>query len=60
MSMFRSIKTRLTAVGTRCADQDTPLYPKMLALASPTCDGHSVGIARLRTKGHGVYVIVDW
>jgi hypothetical protein len=30
------------------------LYPKKLALTSPTSGGHSVGIVRLRTKGHRV------
>jgi hypothetical protein len=30
------------------------LYPQKLALTSPTCGGRSVGIVRLRTKGHGV------
>ena len=34
---------RLTAVGIRCADHVTPLYPQKLALASPTGGGHSVG-----------------
>ena len=39
-----------TAVGTRCADHVTPLYPQKLALASPTGGGRSVGIVRVRTK----------
>ena len=43
-------KQRLTAVGTRCADYVTPLYPKKLALTSPTGGGRSVGIVRVRTK----------
>jgi hypothetical protein len=30
------------------------LYPQKLALTSPTSGGCSVGIVRLRTKGHGV------
>jgi hypothetical protein len=29
-------------------------YPQKLALTSPTSGGRSVGIGRLRTKGHGV------
>jgi len=41
---------RLTAVGTRCADHVTPLYPQKLALTSPTDGGRSVGIFRVRTK----------
>jgi len=43
-------KQRLTAVGTRCADHVTPLYPQKLALTSPTGGGRSVGIVRSRTK----------
>jgi hypothetical protein len=46
----RSRKQRLTAVGTRCADHVTPIYPQKLALTSPTGGGRSVGIVRLRTK----------
>ena len=38
------------AVGIRCADHVTPLYPQKLALTSPTDGGRSVGIVRLRTK----------
>jgi hypothetical protein len=43
-------KQRLTAVGTRCADHVTTLYPQKLALTSPTGGGSSVGIVRSRTK----------
>ena len=39
-----------TAVGIRCADHVTPLYPQKLALTSPTGGGRSVGIVRSRTK----------
>jgi len=46
----RSRKQRLTAVGTRCADHVTPLYPRKLELTSPTGGGRSVGIVRVRTK----------
>jgi hypothetical protein len=30
------------------------LYPRMLALTSPTSGGHLIGIVHLRTEGHGV------
>jgi hypothetical protein len=45
-----SRKQELTAVGTRCADHVTPLYPQKLTLTSPTGGGRSVGIVRSRTK----------
>jgi hypothetical protein len=35
------------------------LYPKKLALNSPKSGGRSVGIVRLRTKGHGVFQLVN-
>ena len=41
---------KVAAVGTRCADHVTPLYPQKLALTSPTGGGRSVGIVRVRTK----------
>jgi len=49
-SGFRFRKQRLTAVGTRCANYVTPLYPQKLALTSPTGGGRSVGMVRSRTK----------
>jgi hypothetical protein len=36
-----------------CWPRDTH-YPLKLALTSPTSGGRSVGVVRLRTKGHGV------
>ena len=47
-SRFR--KQRLMAVGTRCANHVTPLYPQKLPLTSPTGGGRSVGMVRSRTK----------
>ena len=43
-------ENRLAAVGIRCADHVTPLYPQKLALTSPTGGGRSVDIVRSRTK----------
>jgi hypothetical protein len=42
-------KTENMAVGIRCADQATPLYPLQLALTLPTSGGRSVGIVRSQT-----------
>jgi len=46
----RSRKERLTAVGTRCADHVTPVYPQKLAVTSPTGGGRSVAIVRSQTN----------
>ena len=54
----RSIKQRLTAVGTRCADHVTPLYPQKLVLTSPTGGGRSVGIVRVRTKATEFFFLI--
>ena len=48
--IYMCVCVALTAVGTRCADHVTPLYPQKLALTSPTGGGRSVGIVRSRTK----------
>src|SRR5215510_15471742 len=44
------------AVGTRCADHVTSLYPQKLALTSPTGGGRSVGIVRSRTKATEFFI----
>jgi hypothetical protein len=49
-------KSGSTTEGIRCADHATPSIHKKLALTSPTSGGRSVGIVRLRTKGHRVSV----
>jgi hypothetical protein len=53
---FSVKKTELTAGGGESVALTTqhPLSPQKLALTSPTSGGRSVGIIRLRTKGHGV------
>jgi hypothetical protein len=51
-------KTENTAVGIRCADHATPLYPQKLALSSPTSGGRSVGIVRLRSKASEFFLFV--
>jgi hypothetical protein len=48
---------RLTAVGNRCADHVTPIYPQKLALTSPTGGGRSVGIVRSRTKATEFFIV---
>jgi hypothetical protein len=40
-------------MGMRCAVHATPLYPQKLALTSLKWSGHSAGIVRLQTEGHG-------
>jgi hypothetical protein len=51
-------KSRLTAVGTHCADHATSLYPQKLALTSPISGGRTVGIVHLWTKSHGVHLFL--
>jgi len=51
-------ENRLTAVGIHCANHVKPLYPKKLALTSPTGGGRSVGIVRLRTKATEFFLYV--
>jgi hypothetical protein len=45
-----SRKSKLTALGIRCANHGAPSSRKKLALTSPTSSGRSVGIVRLQTK----------
>jgi hypothetical protein len=47
-------RTKITAVRISRADYARPLYPRNLALTSPTSGGRSVGIVRSRAKGHEV------
>jgi hypothetical protein len=47
------------AVGIRCADHVTPLYPQKLALTSPTGGGRSVGIVRSQTKAMELYLFTQ-
>jgi len=51
-------KQRSTAVGTRCAEHVTPLYPQKLALTSPTGGGRYVGIVRVRTKATEFFLVM--
>ena len=54
------VQRRLTAVGTRCADHVTPLYPQKLALTSPTGGGRSVGVVRVPTKAPEFFLKVKF
>jgi hypothetical protein len=45
-----SVKSRLTAMGIRCTDHRTPLYPQKSALTLPTRGGRSVDIVYWRAK----------
>ena len=45
-------------MGILCADHVTPLYPRKLALTSPTGGGRSVGIVRSRTKATEFYSVI--
>jgi hypothetical protein len=47
-------KTELMAGGDPLRWPRDTLYPQKLALTSTTSGGRSVGIVRLRTRGHGV------
>jgi hypothetical protein len=44
------LERQITAVGIHPTDSATPLYPRELALTSPTNGGRSVGTVRWRTK----------
>jgi hypothetical protein len=41
----------------KCSQKRAFMFANM-ALTSPTSGGRSVGIVRLRTKGHGVIIII--
>jgi hypothetical protein len=51
---YRSRKSRITVVRSRCADHATVVYPKKLALTSPTSGSRSVDVVHLRAKDNGV------
>jgi hypothetical protein len=48
------LKTEINGRGDSLRWPRDTLYPQKLTLTSPTTGGHSVGIVRMRTKGHGV------
>jgi hypothetical protein len=48
--LFGSRKTEINGRGDPLRRSRDILYPQKLALTSPTSDGRSVGIVRLRTK----------
>jgi hypothetical protein len=47
------------AVGIRCADYATLLYPQKLALALPSSGGRSVGTVRSRTKATEFIILLS-
>jgi hypothetical protein len=49
------LKTEINCRGDPLSSPRDTLYPQNLALTSLTSCGRSVGIVRLRTKGHGVF-----
>jgi hypothetical protein len=51
-------KTEINGRGSPLRWPRDTLYPQKLALTSPTSGGRSVGIVRLRTKSHGVVVLL--
>jgi hypothetical protein len=51
------VKTEINGRGDPLGWPRNTLYPQKLALTSLTSGGRSVGIVRLRTTSHGVYVI---
>jgi hypothetical protein len=55
-SSSSSQKNRINDRGDPLRWPRDTLYPQKLALTSPTSGGRSVGIVRLRTKGHGLKV----
>jgi hypothetical protein len=53
-------KTEITAVGDPPRWPCNTLYPKKLALTSPTDGGRSVGIVRSRTKAMELLLLLDF
>jgi hypothetical protein len=52
------LKTEFNGRGDPLRWPRDTLYPQKLALTSPTSGGRSIGIVRLRTKSHGVFILV--
>jgi hypothetical protein len=53
------LKTDINGCGDPLRWPRDTLYSQKLALNSPTSEGRSVGIVRVRIKSHGVLVIMD-
>jgi hypothetical protein len=54
IDVLRSRKPNKRPGGSVALTTRHPLYPQKLGPSSPRSGGRSVGIVRLRTKGHGV------
>jgi hypothetical protein len=52
--------SEITALETRHADHETPIYPQKLALTSPTSGGRPVGIVCLQTEATEFVCSLFW